>query len=275
MWGVNEVRDVPFREIEIMNSLSLGFIGGGRVTRILLEGLRHGGAHFSQVVVADPAPEVLELVKQSLPGLPIHKGGMAEVSRVSILFIAVHPPAYETVLASLSPHVEQASVVVSLAPKITIAAMTKALGGFDRLVRMIPNAPSIINRGYNPVCYSPGLRGPERESVRELFGLLGSAPEVPESHLEAYAIIAAMGPTYLWFQLEELKRLGMQFGLPEPDATHAVSAMAEGALRTLFESGLTADKVMDLIPVRPLASCEEAIREMYRKALEPLYAKLK
>jgi pyrroline-5-carboxylate reductase len=258
-----------------MNSRSLGFVGGGRVARILLEGLRRGGAQFSQVIVVDPAPDVLALLKRSLPGLPIREGGMAEVSQASILFIAVHPPAYETVLASLCPHVEQASVVVSLAPKITIAAMTQALGGFDRLVRMIPNAPSIINHGYNPVCYSPGLDEPERETVRELFELLGSAPEVPESHLEAYAIIAAMGPTYLWFQLEELKRLGMEFGLPGPDATHAVSAMAEGALRTLFESGLTADKVMDLIPVRPLASCEETIRDMYRKALVPLYARLK
>jgi len=258
-----------------MNSLSLGLIGGGRVARVLLEGLRRSGAQFSQVIVADPASEVLELLKRSLPGLPIREGGMAEVSQAPILFIAVHPPAYEAVLASLLSHVRKDSVVVSLAPKVTISAIAQALGGFGRIVRMIPNAPSIISQGYNPVCFSRGLPEPERETLRELFRLLGHAPEVPESHLEAYAIVAAMGPTYLWFQLEELKRLGMEFGLPEPDATQAVSAMAEGALHTLFESGLTADKVMDLIPVRPLASCEEAIRNMYRKALEPLYARLK
>jgi pyrroline-5-carboxylate reductase len=67
----------------------------------------------------------------------------------------------------------------------------------------------------------------------------------------------------------------VEFGLPEPGAAGAVSAMAEGASHALFQSGLTAEKVMDLIPVRPLASCEEAIKGMYRKALEPLYAKLK
>ena len=258
-----------------MNSLSLGFVGGGRVTRILLEGFRRGGAQFSQVIVTDPAPEVMELLERSLPGLPIRKGGPAEMSQASILFLAVHPPVYETVLASLRPLLHKDSVVVSLAPKVTISAISQALDGFSRIVRMIPNAPSIINQGYNPVCFSTELPEPERETLRELFRLLGQAPEVPESHLEAYAIIAAMGPTYLWFQLEELKRLGMEFGLPEPEAAGAVSALASGALHTLFESGLKVEKVMDLIPVRPLASCEEAIRNMYRKALEPLYARLK
>ncbi len=258
-----------------MKDLSLGFIGGGRVTRILLQGLRRGGAEFSEVIVADPDSEARESLKRSVPEFPVREGGPAEVSQASMVFIAVHPPVFKAVLSSLQPLLRKDSVVISLAPKVTIAAMTTALGGFTRLVRIIPNAPSIINQGYNPVCFSPGLPDTERRRVHELLAVLGQAPEVPESHLEAYAVIAAMGPTYLWFQLEELKRLGVAFGLSEPDAVRALSAMTEGALRTLTESGLTAEEVMDLIPVRPLASCEDAIREMYRKALEPLYARLK
>ncbi len=258
-----------------MNSLSIGFVGGGRVARILLEGFRRGGVQFSEIIVADPAPEARELLKLSLPGLPMREGDVAEVSKASLVFLAIHPPAYKAVLPSLLPHLRRTSILVSLAPKVTIAAMTEALGGFGRIIRMIPNAPSVIGQGYNPFCFAQEISEAERNAMREFFGVLGSAPEVPESHLEAYAVIAAMGPTYLWFQLEELKRLGMEFGLPEADATRAVSVMANGARRTLFESGLTAAQVMDLIPVRPLASCEDSIREYYRKALEPLYAKLR
>jgi pyrroline-5-carboxylate reductase len=79
--------------------------------------------------------------------------------------------------------VRKDSVVVSLAPKVTISAITQALGGFSRIVRMIPNAPSIINQGYNPVCFSMEFSEPERETLGKLFRLLGHAPEVPESHL--------------------------------------------------------------------------------------------
>ncbi len=37
-----------------MFSESIGFVGGGRVARILLGGWRHGGVELSDVVVSDP-----------------------------------------------------------------------------------------------------------------------------------------------------------------------------------------------------------------------------
>ncbi len=78
---------------------------------------------------------------------------------------------------------------------------------------MIPNAPSIINEGYNPVAFHPALAGTDKESLLALFKILGDCPEVDEEKLESYAILTAMGPTYLWFQLYELHSLGRQFGL--------------------------------------------------------------
>ena len=88
-----------------------------------------------------------------------------------------------------------------------------ALGGFNRLARVIPNAPSIVGQGYNPVSFSEQLSPEERARVLALFAPLGACPEVAENTLEAYAIVAAMGPTYLWYQLYQLIDLGVEFGL--------------------------------------------------------------
>jgi pyrroline-5-carboxylate reductase len=73
---------------------------------------------------------------------------------------------------------------------------------------MIPNAPSLIHKGYNPVVYSDLISTDEKTSLRELFGTWGEAPEVAEAKLEAYAILTAMGPTYFWFQWLKLQELG-------------------------------------------------------------------
>jgi pyrroline-5-carboxylate reductase len=51
--------------------------------------------------------------------------------------------------------------------------------------------------------------------------------------------------------------------------------MASGAVKTLFDSGMTAEEVIDLIPVKPLGEDEAAIRAAYRARLEPLYRRLK
>jgi pyrroline-5-carboxylate reductase len=149
------------------------------------------------------------------------------------------------------------------------------LGGFSRIVRLIPNAPSIIGEGYNPVVFASSVSAPERDEVLALFRVLGECPVVPEDHLEAYAVLTAMGPTCLWFQMDELVRIGAGFGLSEQEARTGVERMTAGALRTMFRSGMKPEEVMDLVPVRPIGDEEAAIRAIYQEKLNGLYQKLR
>jgi pyrroline-5-carboxylate reductase len=98
---------------------------------------------------------------------------------------------------------------------------------------------------------------------------------VAEDTLEAYAIVAAMGPTYLWYQLYQLIDLGCEFGLTREAAGAAVAAMVGGASDAMTVTGMTPEDVMDLIPVKPLAAIEPAVREAYSGTLGELHRKLK
>ncbi len=109
----------------------------------------------------------------------------------------------------------------------------------------------------------------------KLFEILGECPEVPEKHLEAYAILTAMGPTYMWFQWQALADLGRSFGLSEEALREGMEKMLEGAMHAMFASSLNPGEVMDLVPVKPLAEDEEAIRDMYTNRLTGLFNKLK
>jgi pyrroline-5-carboxylate reductase len=191
-----------------------------------------------------------------------------------VLF-ALHPPAFAGVLAEIKASLSPEAVLVSLAPVWTMSRICGALSGFNRLARVIPNAPSIIGQGYNPVTFSEGLSAEERSRVLALFAPLGACPEVAESSLEAYAIVAAMGSTYLWYQLYQLIDLGVQFGLTREAAVEAVAAMVNGTSSTMTGSGLPPEGVMDLIPVKPLAALEPSVKEAYVNTLSALHKKLK
>ena len=260
---------------EEMKDKTLGFIGGGRITRIILEGFRRNGLEFPEVVVSDLDHGTLSRLQEKFPGLRISPGDNRAPARCDIVLLALHPPACPAVLDEIKGTLKPGAVLVSLAPKITIARISERLGGFSRVIRMIPNAPSIIGAGYNPTALSPALSPREREGLKGLFEALGSCPEVPEKDLEAYAILAAMGPTYFWFQWEELENLGAGFGLAREAARKALSAMISGAAQTYFHSGRTGGEVVDLIPVKPLKDDEEDIRSRYRLRLGPLYDKIK
>jgi len=257
-----------------MNEDRLAFIGAGRITRILLCGMQRVGRLPGRVIVCDTDPAAVERLRSALPGCDIASTRLSEAASVNTVFLALHPPAFPAALAEMRGALQPEAVLVSLAPKWTSARISAALGGFDRLARVIPNAPSIVNQGYNPIAFAPGLPEPERRQLRDLFSCWGAAPEVPEHDLEAYAVLTGMGPTYLWYQLYELADLGRSFGLPSETITTALAAMVEGTSRTMSESGLSPADVMDLVPVRPLAAIEPGVKEAYATTLAGLHRKL-
>jgi pyrroline-5-carboxylate reductase len=84
-----------------------------------------------------------------------------------------------------------------------------------------------------------------------------------------------MGHTYFWFQLQHLKELALSFGLSEKEAKEAISIMLMGKTETLFHSGLKYEDVINLVPVKPLALHETAIKEFYETSLNAIYQKIK
>lgn len=98
---------------------------------------------------------------------------------------------------------------------------------------------------------------------------------VPENKIEAYAMISAMGPTYLWFQFQQLKELCLSYGLSESEVEESIAIMITGTVETLFNSGLNYNEVVDLVPVKPLAEHENTIKEYYKTKLNGLYQKIK
>jgi pyrroline-5-carboxylate reductase len=257
-----------------MRHKTVGFIGGGRITRIMLGGYKKAGNMPEQVIVSDTNAETLNNLKTLFPEISIAPNDNAQPALSDIVFVALHPPVMKDALSVLPP-LKQTATLISLVPKLPITKISELLGGFQRIVRMIPNAPSIVNSGYNPMAFSPVFTPEEKAEISEMLKIVGECPEVSEDTLEAYAILAAMGPTYLWFQLYELQTLGKSFGLTGQAVEHGINHMVRGAVATMRESGLSPEAVMDLIPVKPLGDEEENIKHIYRSKLTTLYQKLR
>ena len=249
-----------------------GFVGGGRVARVLVGGWRHAGEMPAWVLVNEPDDAAFGRLVEMCPD--VRRSSLEDAAEADVVFLALHPPALAAVLPAVRPLLDARAVVVSLAPKIPLSALAAGLGT-GRVVRMIPNAPSIIGRGYNPVALGAGVDAPARQALSALFAPWGPWPEVDERDLEAYAILTGMGPTYFWYQWQALREVAGQMGMPAEQADQALQSMLDGALATLLRGGLPPAAVMDLIPVRPLAAIEPSVAAAYREALPALFAKIR
>jgi pyrroline-5-carboxylate reductase len=252
---------------------SIGFIGGGRVTKILLQGFKNKNVKFEKVVVADTNTEVLANLKRRFPD--IVSADAKSAASQDIVFIALHPPMIMDTLELIKNDVKAEAAVISLAPKINFPKLALKLGHVKNLARLIPNATSYINEGFNPVTFAPGFDQEKRGEMLSLLKNLGHIFEVSEEKLESYAIMSAMLPTYFWFQWRELAGIGVKTGLTEEESKQSIFQTIVASLDLLYKSGLTPQEVIDLIPVKPIGEHEPQITEIYNTKLLGLFEKIK
>ena len=254
---------------------TIGFIGGGRITRILLQGFKNADISFEKISVYETNEIVLNALKSDYPIIDSSGTDASRAASSSWVFIALHPPVLSETMQSLKDFIKKDALIISLAPKITIEKLQAILPGIQNMARMNPNAGTYVNRGLNPVCFAQTAN---KTIIREFTGVfekLGRIPIVREDQIEAYAVISAMGHTYFWFQLQQLKELAQSFGLTEKEAKETISVMLMGTADTLFHSGLKYEDVINLVPVKPMAPHETAIKEFYETSLNGIYQKIK
>jgi pyrroline-5-carboxylate reductase len=256
-----------------MKTNSLGFIGGGRITKIFLQAFTNKKAEFQSIVVFDTNTEVLNALKLQFLQIKIAET-LQQAASQSTVFIALHPPMIMETLDKIADTVSMNAIVVSLAPKITIEKISSKLKT-SNIVRMIPNATSYINEGYNPVTFAPAFAQSEKSDTLELLKLLGKTFEAAEPKLEAYVLLSATLPTFFWFQWNELSKIGTQVGLSEEESKASVQQTLVAAINLMFQSGLSPEQVMNLIPVKPIGEYQDQITEIYQTKLMGLFEKIK
>lgn len=256
-----------------MKTKSLGFIGGGRITYIFLQAFVNKKAIFDSISVFDTNQETLRALKFKFPFIQILTSA-SEAAKKDVVLLALHPPVIMETLEKIKDDVTDQTIFISMAPKITIAKMATILSA-GQIVRLIPNATSIISHGYNPVSFASGMSEIQKWYILEMLNLLGHTFETAEEKLEGYALISAMLPTYFWFQWNELETIGTQFGLSDAECRESIYETLNAALNTMYRSGMCPNEVMDLIPVKPIGESEDQIKAIYHEKLEGLYQKIK
>jgi len=256
-----------------MNINSLGFIGGGRITRIILQAFKNKNLEFDSIIVFEPDTETSGKLKKQFPEIEISASNH-EPAAQCLVFLAVHPPVMMETIEQIKEIVDEETILISLAPKITMDKLSSQLSS-KRIVRLIPNATSYVNMGYNPVSFNDEFPEDGKKPVLKMLRKLGKTIEVPEEKLEAYAIVSAMLPTYFWFQWKKMEDIALATGLDEPESKRIISSTLTRAIKLLYKSGLSHEEVIDLIPVKPIGENEKEIETILESKLIGLFKKIK
>jgi pyrroline-5-carboxylate reductase len=101
---------------------TIGFIGGGRITKIILQAFQNSKTTFNKILVYDTSQDVLKQLKELFPEIEIADNPDGAAGQ-DIIFIALHPPAIMETLGKIKGFFSREGWIISLAPKIPIKAI--------------------------------------------------------------------------------------------------------------------------------------------------------
>ena len=190
---------------------TIAFIGGGHITRILIENLsRSGKTDASGLVVSDPDVRKLESLHKEF-GVQTVDSNRKAVEAGDFIFCNVLPQIVGSVINELNQQkIPSDKALISLAAGISMKSYA-VLGDHLPVIRALPNPPSQIGQAIVALAFNPYVTATQRDDVIELFSCLGKYVILSEENINAVTALSSPVTTHLFFQaiIDAAVRLGI------------------------------------------------------------------
>jgi pyrroline-5-carboxylate reductase len=213
----------------------IAFIGGGNMAQALIGGLLSQGLKASRIVVSEPVAGLREQL--SARGVHVDENNRQVVAQAEVVVLAVKPQVMGSVLAELK-EVIAGRLVISIAAGLTTSTLSKMLGGYDRIVRAMPNTPALVQTGATGLYAGSGVSPEDQQLAQQLLSATGIVLWVThETQMHAVTAVSGSGPAYFFYWMESMIAAGQALGLDETTARDLTLQTALGAAQMAITSG--------------------------------------
>ncbi|MDU5502487.1 MAG: pyrroline-5-carboxylate reductase [Enterobacter sp.] len=159
----------------------IGFIGCGNMGKAILGGLIASGQVLpGQIWVYTPSPDKVAALRDQY-GINAAESAQEVAQVADIVFGAVKPNIMIKVLSDITSSLNKETLVVSIAAGVTLDQLARALGHDRKIVRAMPNTPSLVNAGMTSVTPNALVTSEDVADVLNIFRCFGEAEVIAES----------------------------------------------------------------------------------------------
>lgn len=247
-----------------MKPKRLALIGGGQMGRALLGGILASSIlEASEVCVVDPCDETQQWWRENHGEVSL-VDLMEAVTASEAILLAVKPNLVGEVISAAGSGFSE-KLVISIAAGISLGRMADWVG-HDRLVRVMPNTPSLVREGASGFCCASAVTKADRVWVQSLLDCVGLAAEVTESQMDAVTGLSGSGPAYVCLMIEALADGGVQAGLPRTLAMKLATQTVLGTAKMIEVTGKHPGELKDAV-ASPGGTTIAAIAALEKNAL--------
>ncbi len=215
----------------------IGIIGCGNMGEAILSGIVSNRlVQPKDIIVSDVDSAKLDNIKKAYKADVTFNNSIVAKSS-DVIIMAVKPQDMKAALLDISEFLNKEKLLISIAAGVTIKKIVSIIGKDKPVVRVMPNMPALIKKGFTAICFSKNVGKKEADLTKKVFSCLGDTVEVKEKNLDAITAISGSGPAYFFYIVETLIKAGKGLGLTQDTAKKAVIKTALGSLALLSESG--------------------------------------
>jgi pyrroline-5-carboxylate reductase len=229
------------------------FIGGGNMAGALIGGLLKQGWSAGDISVVEILPAAREALARRF-GVAVHAALAERLEPEETIVLAVKPQQMRAAALELQPWLGS-QLVVSIAAGIRTRDLSRWLGKYERIVRVMPNTPALVSAGVSALYAMPAVDRAGREAAEHILSAVGAALWVEREELmDAVTAVSGSGPAYVFYFMEAVMQAAEALGL-SPDqarrltletfygaaclARHSVEAPAALRARVTSKGGTT------------------------------------
>ncbi|MBQ8526883.1 MAG: pyrroline-5-carboxylate reductase [Lachnospiraceae bacterium] len=244
--------------------MKIGFIGLGNMGSAILGGiLKQGNVKPEDIIVTDKAQMAVKKAVEMMK-VKAASGNTEVAEQADILFLAIKPQIYETVIKEISASVKKDAVIISIAPGKTIEWIEGLFGGAKKIVRCMPNTPALVGAGCTGVCANRLVTEQEMMQVMMLLNSFGKAHMVPENLMDTVVGVSGSSPAYVFMFIEAMADAAVADGMPRPQAYEFAAQAVYGSAKMVLDSKMHPGALKDMV-CSPGGTTIEAVRVLEEK----------
>ena len=223
--------------MSVLDNKKISFIGGGNMAQALISGLVSCGVKPNLITVADPSGEAREqLSAKGLNTVDPTADAKAAVIDADIVVLAVKPQVMKAVVSSFADALDN-QLVISVAAGLSTELLSDMLGGYDNIVRAMPNTPAMIQMGATGLYGTDDISAEQKQlatAVMEASGLVMWVED--EAHMHAVTAVSGSAPAYMFYIIEAMVDGAVTLGLDKEQASALAMQTMLGAAKMAMGS---------------------------------------
>ena len=254
---------------------TLAFIGAGNMSRSIIAGLIQAGYPAGRIIAANPSrPKLDELADQF--GIRITQNNAEAAREADVIVLAVKPQLMAAMLEALVAELGSLAgkLLISIAAGIKVERLQEMAGGHARIIRTMPNTPSLLGLGMTGLYAPTGIDQADRDFAEQMMQAVGKTLWVAqESGINGVIAAAGSAPAYFFLFMQGIAEEAEAMGFSPEQARLMVQQTALGAAAMVEQNPELSLQTLREQVTSKGGTTAEAVKTFQEQGLKPLTAR--